>query len=138
MIHECQPDITVEFSYKWLDGYGAVKHRDALSGGIFSNVLTPKLSGQKSGCGAHKRPSDYICDKMPVSNQQRGCPYAKQNDENGQRTGLEPDQGDCERCGHDHVARWKAAVLVALEEIEYVGRRPLEKIKWILATEETF
>jgi hypothetical protein len=99
------------------------------------NMLEPELPGHKARRTAYKSSGDYISDKMPISDHEGGCPGAKEDGQDGQRTRLKPNHNDRERSRHHHMAGGKAAVLIALEEIEYLARDSLEEYGWILTSE---
>jgi hypothetical protein len=98
------------------------------------NMFKPELPGHKARCTAYKSSRDYISEKMPIPDQEGGCPDAKEDGQDGQRARLEPDHSDRERSRHHHMARGKAAVLIALEEIENVAWDALENHGWRLAS----
>ena len=98
---------------------------------MFMNVLSPKLSGHKSGSAPNKGSGDDISDKVPVPYQERDCPQAKQNDEDGLGTGLKPNHHHRERRGQHHMPGRKTTLLASLEKMKHLGSRGLKKVRRI-------
>jgi len=99
------------------------------------NMFEPKLPRQEASRAANESSGNNISDKVPISDDESGCPNAKEDDKDGQCAGLKPNHGDRKRSRHHHMAGGKAAVPIALEEIEYMAWDPVRKHGWILASE---